>query len=358
MARAVGADPAAKAAVLVFDSPGGEVAGCFETADALPGLLGGKPHYAMVNDRATSAAYALACTAKEIVATKTAYLGSIGVLIRHEDYSGLMEKAGIGVTLITAGSHKADGNPYEALPEAVRADLQAECNKLQAMFIESVAGHRKGLSANALLAMEARVYMAGEAIKLGLADRIGTTDGLITEIAQALSEDRSIATTFGPRANAPSSSSSSTTGALTNMPLPDAVAAALGVPADAPEGQVLTSIQTIVTAAADSERERVMGILNHPKAEGRMGTAIALAGNSAMTPESAGAVLATILPAVKAEAIAPVGQSQFAQMMSKLNPDVGPNDEADDDARRTQEARAGWAKAFGLDGNAARRQTF
>jgi ClpP class serine protease len=60
--------PAIKAIVLRVASPGGEVAGCFESARAIRAATdaAGKLLIAYVTDRACSAAYALACVASEI----------------------------------------------------------------------------------------------------------------------------------------------------------------------------------------------------------------------------------------------------------------------------------------------------
>jgi ClpP class serine protease len=73
---------------------------------------------------AASAAYGLASAANEIVISPTSIVGSIGVVMLHADRSGELAAQGVKPTLIFAGSHKVDGNPFEPLSDAVRADLQ------------------------------------------------------------------------------------------------------------------------------------------------------------------------------------------------------------------------------------------
>lgn len=65
--------------------------------------------------------------------TQTGIAGSIGVVIAHMDVSELLKQTGRKVTLIHAGSNKVDGNPYEALPERVRAKLQADVEATRAL---------------------------------------------------------------------------------------------------------------------------------------------------------------------------------------------------------------------------------
>ena len=122
----VAADPKVKSAILDIESPGGEAIGAFETAAAVRDLASQKRVVAVVNGMAASAAYALASGASEIITTPTGVSGSVGVVLLHADFSRALDKAGVTPTLIFAGAHKADGNPYEPLPEGVRADLQRE----------------------------------------------------------------------------------------------------------------------------------------------------------------------------------------------------------------------------------------
>jgi ClpP class serine protease len=81
-------DPDVRAVWLDIDSPGGEVQGCFDCADELYAnskANGGKPLWAMVNEQATSAAYALASAADKIFLPRTGITASIGVYILYVD---------------------------------------------------------------------------------------------------------------------------------------------------------------------------------------------------------------------------------------------------------------------------------
>jgi signal peptide peptidase SppA len=175
-------NPDVHAVLRVYDSPGGEVQGAFEHADRMRALLGRKPMIAIADGMAASAAYLGGSASDELAITQTGYVGSIGVVMRHVDFSRALANDGIQVTHIFAGAHKVDGNPYAPLPDAVRADFQDEINSLYEMFVQAVVTSRR-ITADAVRGTEAAVFRGDAAIKVGLADRIATTDQLISELA-------------------------------------------------------------------------------------------------------------------------------------------------------------------------------
>ncbi len=166
----------------VYDSPGGEVHGAFEHAERMHALLGRKPMVSIADGVAASAAYLAGSAADEFVITNTSYVGSIGVVMRHLDLSRAIANEGVLVTHIYAGSHKIDGNPFAPLPDSVKADYQADIDGLYDMFVQTVAKHR-GISVESIKNTEAAVYRGEQAVAIGLADRVSTTDVLIVELA-------------------------------------------------------------------------------------------------------------------------------------------------------------------------------
>jgi len=175
-------NPDVHAILRVYDSPGGEAQGAFEHADRMNQLLGKKPMYAIADGMAASAGYLAGSAADQFVITSTGYAGSIGVVMRHVDVSRAMANEGVQVTHIFAGSHKVDGNPFAPLPDTVKSDFQDEVNGLYDMFIQAVSLQR-GMTADAVRATEAATYRGEQAVSVGLADRVSTTDNLISELA-------------------------------------------------------------------------------------------------------------------------------------------------------------------------------
>ncbi|MGB3316010.1 MAG: S49 family peptidase, partial [Albidovulum sp.] len=89
------------------------------------------------------------------------------------DMSGALDQKGIAVTLIHAGSHKIDANPYQPLPEAIRDQMQRELEVVRFLFAETVAaGRGERLTQTAALATEAAVFRGADAIAAGLADEL------------------------------------------------------------------------------------------------------------------------------------------------------------------------------------------
>lgn len=141
---------------------------------------------ALVAGQACSAGYWIASAADEIVTTETGVSGSIGVVMLHADYSRAIDAQGVTPTLIFAGAHKVDGNPFEPLSETVRADFQDEVNAFYSMFVRGVAkGRGARLNAEAARATEAKTYVGKAAVDAGLADRVGTLQSVLADLSRA-----------------------------------------------------------------------------------------------------------------------------------------------------------------------------
>ncbi len=167
------ADPGVRGIALDIDSFGGEVAGAFDLADRIRAARLQKPVHAFVAEHALSAGYVLASQADRIILPRTGAVGSIGVVALHTDMSGALDQKGIAVTLIHAGAHKIDANPYQPLPEAVHDQMQRELEVVRFLFAETVAaGRGDRLTHAAALATEAAVFRGADAIAAGLADDI------------------------------------------------------------------------------------------------------------------------------------------------------------------------------------------
>ena len=81
------ADPQVAGILLDIDSPGGEASGSFELARRVREAAAVKPIWALANDSAFSAAYAIASAADRVIISETGGVGSIGVIALHIDQS-------------------------------------------------------------------------------------------------------------------------------------------------------------------------------------------------------------------------------------------------------------------------------
>ncbi|MBT2748351.1 MULTISPECIES: S49 family peptidase [unclassified Lysobacter] len=175
------ADSTVRGIVLDIDSPGGEAAGVFDLADQIHAAGQHKPVWAVANDAAFSAAYALASASQRVFLTRTAGVGSIGVIALHLDQSQQDANAGLKFTPIHAGARKNDGSPHEPLTPQARASIQTEVDRLYELFVLTVA-HQRGLSIDAVRESEAALYFGQDAINVGLADRLGTLSDAVQQM--------------------------------------------------------------------------------------------------------------------------------------------------------------------------------
>lgn len=332
------ADADVHAVLQVFNTPGGEAQGAFEYHDRLLAMRGKKPIWGIADGLAASAGYMAAAALDEFAITKTGYAGSIGVVMRHVDMSAAIAQDGIRVTHIYAGAHKVDGNPFEALPASVRADFQAEIDGLYQMFIDAVAAGRR-MDPEAVRKTQAQTYRGSAAVAAGLADRISTTDQMISEMAGLRARSYPI----GQPARATANDKGDTHMSGTQETAGSAQASAALTQADVDRARAEGRQE-----GAQAERARVGAILGHEAA-----TCSPLAMqciNTGLTAEQSSAILGAAPKAPAAEAQT---DNAFAAAMANVgNPDVRPGAGAVIEQDDPKLITASWDRAFRVTGNA------
>lgn len=177
------ADQAVEAIAMLYDTPGGEVAGVVDLHDTLMETRGNKPHWAILNDSAYSAGYWLASTADRIVVPRTGGTGSIGVIAMHVDMSEAIAKAGLKVTFITSegADRKTDGHSEIPLTDEALAAFQAEVDEMGDIFYDQVAQAR-GLTTDKVRGLKAGTFMGANGVTAGLADAVMAPDKAFAEL--------------------------------------------------------------------------------------------------------------------------------------------------------------------------------
>lgn len=170
--------------VFDIDSPGGSVAGVEELSAEIFNARGqGKKLISVSNSLMASAAYYVGSGADEVVVTPSGEVGSIGVYLVHQDLSAAFEAEGIKHTLIKAGDHKAEGNPFEALSADALTYFQEQVNEHYRMFTAAVARNRGVSVANVKENYgQGRTLMAKAAKKAGMVDRVETFDDVMARL--------------------------------------------------------------------------------------------------------------------------------------------------------------------------------
>lgn len=186
--RAALADDDVKAIWFDVNSGGGEVSGCFGLCDFIyqnSARNGGKPMIAMAADDAYSAAYAIASSADIVAVPPSGGVGSIGVLMVHAEESRALDEAGITVTIIRSGKHKAEGNSLEPLADDTLARLQADCDEARDQFVDLVARNR-GLSTQAIYQTEGLTYTGRRAEAMGLVNEVISEQEMFARVIRSI----------------------------------------------------------------------------------------------------------------------------------------------------------------------------
>ena len=170
---AVARDDSARALLVVIDSPGGTVAGGEALHGAIARVAAKKPVVAVMGGTAASAGYMIAMPAARVFARESTLTGSIGVKLQVPEFSGLMEKLGIGDNSLASGALKDEPSLARKLSEPGRAMLQGIVTDMHDQFIEMVVAGRRMDAARVRELADGRPYTGRQALKLGLVDAIG-----------------------------------------------------------------------------------------------------------------------------------------------------------------------------------------
>jgi signal peptide peptidase SppA len=178
--RALRDDPQVRAIVMAFDTPGGSTYGIEELGTEIRAARAVKPIAAVASSVAASAGFWLFAQAGSRYVTPGGDVGSVGVFTVHEDMSGYLAKRGIKPTLIAAGPHKAEDNPFNPLSDEARAALQTRVNGSYDRFLSDLAtAYAIPVTQVAETFGGGRLMTAREALAAGMVEEIATLDAVI-----------------------------------------------------------------------------------------------------------------------------------------------------------------------------------
>lgn len=206
-------DDNVKAIVLRVESPGGGVSASDRIHELIKQLRAkGKIVVVSMGNVATSGGYYISAGADEIVAEPTTVTGSIGVLAGWVMIKDTLKKVGAEVMVVKsthARGWKDEWSSFKRPDQRQLAHLQTMLDKIQARFEQIVTDGRgerlvlravapytiqvgEGEQAKSIIIKETepfngKVYLAEEALDLGLIDKIGYHDRAIAR-AKALAE--------------------------------------------------------------------------------------------------------------------------------------------------------------------------
>lgn len=174
-------DNEVKAVLFEINSPGGSITASdilYREISDFKEKTGAKI-VAVLMDVAASGGYYMALPADLIIAHPTTVTGSVGVLLVTPKVSGLMDKLGLAVEVSKSGSEKDIGSPFRPSTAEEQRIFQGLTDEMGKRFLDLVERHRKVGPENLRKIASARIYLADEALRLGLVDSVGyVKDGL------------------------------------------------------------------------------------------------------------------------------------------------------------------------------------
>ncbi|MFZ6686592.1 S49 family peptidase [Undibacterium sp. SXout11W] len=316
-----------KGIILELDSPGGEVNGLYDLADSIYAARNVKPLWAVANESAYSACYAIGSAADKLFMPRTAGVGSIGVIAMHVDQSKRDAAQGYSYTAIFSGDKKNDFNSHSPLSDSALTDLQAQIDRLYGMFVDTVARNR-AISADVVKATQAGVIYPQQAVDEGFADGIATLQETIEMLEAEVQPQPVQVASFGAHRKETRMSQEA------NPQNASAEAQALINQARA-EG---------IRTGATQERTRIGAIMQSEEAKGRESMAQTFALESDLDTDTAKKLLAKSPVATNAA----TGSTSFQQAMAAVqNPKVGASTETGQDLTPEAEAQLLAQKILG-----------
>ena len=166
-------NPEVSSILLNIKSGGGAVSGVQETADLLANIDKIKPVTTYTSSYMGSAALWLGMSGREVFASETAIVGSIGTLIVMTSRHRMLQENGIDAVVVRSGKYKALGHPAEPMSDEAVAQAQEKADYLADIFLTYVAGRRKVSKATADSKFgQGREFIGTQAAAVGLIDRV------------------------------------------------------------------------------------------------------------------------------------------------------------------------------------------
>ena len=178
-------DDEVKAVVIRVNSGGGSAYASEQIWHAVSLLQEVKPVVVSMGGYAASGAYYLSCASDVIYAEPTTITGSIGIFGMFPDASQLLrDKLGIGFDAVKTNRHSDFGTLSRPFNDEERAYLEAYIDRGYTLFRQRVADGRHMSVDSVEQIAQGRVWLASDAVGIGLVDSLGGLDDAVAKAAQ------------------------------------------------------------------------------------------------------------------------------------------------------------------------------
>lgn len=175
-------DENVKAVVIRIDSPGGSALASEVMWQAARRVAEKKPVVISIGSMAASGGYYLASAGDYIVADPMAIVGSIGVVGGKFVMKDLFDKVGLTTETFSRGRNADLFSSSKSWDDRQRKLIRQSMQQVYDQFTQRIMTTRSGRIADIDKVARGRIFLAPEALKLGMVDELG---GLETAIAHA-----------------------------------------------------------------------------------------------------------------------------------------------------------------------------
>lgn len=174
--------------VLRCNSPGGSPVQAGLVNDEIKRLRALHPEislHVVVEDMCASGGYYIAAAADNIYVNQASIVGSIGVLMDGFGFTGTMQKLGVERRLMTAGENKGFMDPFSPRNPKHEAFTKSLLNDIHQQFIDVVREGRGKRLKETPEVFSGLFWTGDKAVKMGLADGIGSVDSVARDVIKA-----------------------------------------------------------------------------------------------------------------------------------------------------------------------------
>jgi len=175
-----------KGVILRIDSPGGSALASEIIWQAVRNLGETKPVYVSVGSMAASGGYYIACAGDEVYVSPSSIVGSIGVVGGKIVLGGLYQWAGVKVYRRSRGPMSDIFNSVDPFTDPQRQAVRESMQQVYDQFIQRVSVGRGARLPDVGSIAEGRLFTGRQAVKNGMADKLGGVALAMTDLADDL----------------------------------------------------------------------------------------------------------------------------------------------------------------------------